>query len=1210
MATSLEPRTAQRYVDFDEYVGFQLEKTQTNIKWTDIFTATATVAAFMVGYVLMFTVLDHWVIASGFSETARLLLVLALVLVCGGWLVWKILRPYFHKVTALYAARSIEHSEPALQSTLLNLVDLKQSGREIPKSIRATLEKRAARALANMDIEQVIDRRPLMRASYILLGLIVLCCLYSVISPKSISFLRAFVPAAEVAPATRTEIINVRTDPPLTSPNETEVLARTHLEVIAELRGHDPERVTLHYTTADQKFVDKPVRMRKIDESFNRYRGILNGENGRGILQNLTYHVVAGDAVSSDYKVTVIQPPSAAVDEVRYEYPSYMELQNKTQLGGHIDAWEGTNVSLRATVNMPVHSAMILFSDTEDTSTKAEELRIKIVGGMKLRAEWTLKFRADGTYPHNFRIQCKTATGEIDPEPTLYHITIRPDRRPVVELLDPRGDLEVPANAVVPLLIEAYDPDFKLRYVTLRREKNGEVLPRSPQIFKGLQKQFKTIWDWHLKPMNLKAGDVITYWVEVRDNKEPLGNLSEKRLPLRLLIVDEVPEKEADRQLESERQRIKQRLEEDRQQENQQPPPGQPQQDAADDGNDGKTEQPDGKPETETGDESSSQKTSDDQGRDDNQPSEDGQQEGDTGSGEQRQQFDPDGKDDDEVTRKLLEKFEQQRRQQDDRQEDNQSPDEKTGDQQSKDGQDQQQSGDREPGADPNNQPDDGLQKSSSPENQDPKTESDQRSDGGQSPGNDADDLQQDSKQKSDGQTGGGAGSADENSKDDPQAGGGKGEAQGKPDAKQDSSAQSTPGGGSEKSDPGSADIQKADKPLDGQEQPAEDSDEARRQKASGDEKGPASADDDPSADPTQAKNKLDRKPGQKPTTRPHEGKSDPNNHDPQNRKSGAPGSTNPDKVDPAAQTKQDAKQSQNPEQRPSPPRENDPNRPAAKPRQQPETANEELKQKSPEGNSGDGKPSDQGNKESHKPGTSDSPAKPAGQEESDQPEGGQKGEGSGQGTGQKKDAKSKSSGKGSSKGSKGAGQAKGQSPQQSDEKGKQTGQSAGGAGNQSQSAGSGGTKGGPSAEQGTAGEGGSAGTAVAEKANLKYNKQAANLVLKKLEQDLKRGEVDQKLLDEFGWTEQDVKKYTERLRKHLNKTGRDRSPQAEVQQTQFQELLKGLKLRRGRNDRDRSTAGVAQRPRPVPTEYREDYEAYTRRLSKQGNKPKQKKQK
>src|SRR4029079_1186066 len=122
--------------------------------------------------------------------------------------------------------------------------------------------------------------------------------------------------------------------------------------------------------TADNKYVDQAVEMRRIEEGLPRYRGTLNGENGRGLLQSLSYSIVAGDARTRNYSIEVVQPPSARVEEVQYVFPPYMSLTDRTNPGGNIDGWEGAAVTLSATANMPVKSAAVVLTDTEDPHAK------------------------------------------------------------------------------------------------------------------------------------------------------------------------------------------------------------------------------------------------------------------------------------------------------------------------------------------------------------------------------------------------------------------------------------------------------------------------------------------------------------------------------------------------------------------------------------------------------------------------------------------------------------------------------------------------------------------------------------------------------------------------------------------------------------------------------------------------------------------------
>jgi hypothetical protein len=185
-------------------------------------------------------------------------------------------------------------------------------------------------------------------------------------------------------------------------------------------------------------------------------------------------------------------------------------------------------------------------------------------------------------------------------------------------------------------------------------------------------------------------------------------------------------------------------------------------------------------------------------------------------------------------------------------------------------------------------------------------------------------------------------------------------------------------------------------------------------------------------------------------------------------------------------------------------------------------------------------------------------------------------------------------------------GEGQGKSGQQPGDKG---GQQPGAPGNAQGKAGAGNEAGGerPAGQQGDgAGEGSAEAVEAAEDANLEFTKQAADLVLKRLEDELERGEVDQELLEKLGWNEADAKKFAERLRQQLAEKGEDNSPEALARRRQFEETLKSLDLRSkatrrdDANQRKQVQEGIGPRRPPVPAEYKEAYELYRKTLAKQ----------
>ncbi len=177
---STDQRTG-KYAKFDEYVNFQISKTGSIIKANDLLTTAVGISTIFLSYLLLFVIFDHWLIKGGFGHISRLSMLLGVVLACSGWAVWKLVIPYFKKITRLYSAHTLENNSEGMEGSLLNLIDLKKSDRPVNPAIISSLEKRAALSLSKTDTDLAIDRRPLMKLSYCLLGIVFLLCatLYS-----------------------------------------------------------------------------------------------------------------------------------------------------------------------------------------------------------------------------------------------------------------------------------------------------------------------------------------------------------------------------------------------------------------------------------------------------------------------------------------------------------------------------------------------------------------------------------------------------------------------------------------------------------------------------------------------------------------------------------------------------------------------------------------------------------------------------------------------------------------------------------------------------------------------------------------------------------------------------------------------------------------------------------------------------------------------
>jgi hypothetical protein len=1280
MSTTLERRKAKKknYAEFDEYISYQLRKTQTGIRSTDIFAALCGAAVFVISFLLVFVVLDHWVVTGGFGNGMRAVLLVGMVVGTLAWIGWKVVWPFFRRVNSLYAAKALEDASPELKSTLLNYVDLRSSEREISPAIIGSMEKRAAVTLSHAEVDNAIDRSTLLRLSYALLAAVVLFSVYSVVSPKKVwpSIVRIFAPSSDVSVSTQTAFLNV-------DPGDTKVLAREFLTVTADLSGEVPEEVTLLYTTTDQQFVDEAVSMVEVEAGLKRYRCFLKGDGGEGLLQGLSYRIVAGDASTKTYNVTVAQPPSATVDELRYSFPDYMELPPESPTGSSIDTWEGTKIEIAATANMVIESAKLQFSDEAEFPARCEEIRMEVGGdGTSVTGLWQPIIREDGTYPRFYRVQCRTKDGATDSTPAVHSIQIRPDEKPDVSTLQPGGDLEVAVNSIVPLLINASDPDFRLSRVVLRMSiGNRELTPR--EIYKGADTEERVLYELKIADLNAQPGDVITWRAEAHDNRRvetsirTLLDANRSSTPrLKFIVQAPITEEEAKEQLERDKERAQEKLDEldqrpngddlssddpnrdmpDREPDSGEEPPSEaddrqpknaepePEENApAEQNSDGDESGAGGKGEGDVESNSNSEgenKTGDETGNSDSEKSKAGtdsegndsesKPDGSKGDSGPRKPVSNDGSQDDEILKELLNRNRDSK------------PDVAKGEGAKKDGGNDQTSGDNPEGKKPD------LPDSKTGDDES-GSESSGSKDGDTKDGNNPDDSKDDSSSKK----------PDENLSEDGMPGDGGNEPPKGNESPKDngnSESPSNPEKSADGDDPSKTDNPAGTKPGDEPGDPESgDANKTGRNDSGSDSEKPGDSSampesDMPQGDMPKSDNSADGDDGSKDgsSSKPSDdsaGKEDSNetgkSSDGEGGKDSQPGRSN--KSDQPGKPSGDTSGGQGGSD---------------------SDAASSDKGSSEQPSSKDGSKSGAGGESSDKPGGSDASKAPSqdggkpdgdsasskpGQSSTEKPGEGpasgdpKKGEDGQFGKPEGSEAGSEAGNESPAGGGEKVGEADGGKAGKGDSPGKPGGKPGdGGAGGSEINSGKPGS-GQSNATSGKPGQGSGSksssssdpgGEAVAspddnanpdeavqreksganpfdpnvkdaDKVNLEDKLKASNMVLKRLKEELDRGEVDPELLKKLGWNEKDMQRFAERLERQLSQP-KPNDPAAEARRRQFEEVLRNVDLessgreQTGDFSNQKSTNNFSERRLPAPRSHRKAYEDYIKRLSQQ----------
>ena len=509
-------------VDSEGYIDQQIRRTRRSLKLLDLAAGTLTLLIGLLAFILVGALIDHWIIPGGLSDGGRLAL-FGVMLAGVAWYGWRQFVPLLKPINPVYAAQTIERNTPTLKNSLLNLLLFRSHRDYLSARVYHALEQQTAVKLSSSGVDGSLDRSALLRLGYVLLGVIAVCAIYAVLSPKSLalSTVRVLNPLSDVAAPSRVQIQDVK-------PGKTSVARGERVEVSAEIHGLGAdEPVRLRYSTADERTVDESIRMERPAPESRRFEASLPRGTDAGVEQDLTYWIEAGDARTRKFKLTVFTRPTLIVQKVHYAYPPYTGLPTKeTNHVGDIRGVEGTKVTIGALASQKIKSAYVDF-DADGTSDQPMKF-----DGDRAMVTFPLALRDDHRTPVHTKyvLRFTAEDGRQNVEPPVYSIEVTPDYAPEVSITEPQEPEQVARlNDVIPIGVEARDPDYGLKSVTIvGKVDDAEAQPLlemidEPQTGRVVATKLFTPSDAGLKP-----GDVLEYWAVAHDGRpEPNIGLSE-----------------------------------------------------------------------------------------------------------------------------------------------------------------------------------------------------------------------------------------------------------------------------------------------------------------------------------------------------------------------------------------------------------------------------------------------------------------------------------------------------------------------------------------------------------------------------------------------------------------------------------------------------------------------------------------------------------
>src|SRR5690606_8396633 len=221
-------RDTHEYIEYEKYIDSQVQRTRKNVKLVDLASATVVLVVALLGFFLTAAVLEHWILPGGLGTIGRVVMFVLLVAGVGHY-AWHTLWPLVSRpINPEYAAVAIEREHPSLKNSLINFLLFRNEKGKMPPAVFDALEEQAAQRLAQSPVDDSIDRTPLVRWGYVLLGVLILGMVYTLASPKSTfdTARRVLMPWSQIATPSRVRITEI-------TPGNVQIIQGDSLEISA-----------------------------------------------------------------------------------------------------------------------------------------------------------------------------------------------------------------------------------------------------------------------------------------------------------------------------------------------------------------------------------------------------------------------------------------------------------------------------------------------------------------------------------------------------------------------------------------------------------------------------------------------------------------------------------------------------------------------------------------------------------------------------------------------------------------------------------------------------------------------------------------------------------------------------------------------------------------------------------------------------------------
>jgi len=423
------------------------------------------------------------------------------------FLVWSlacwVARPLARRIDVVAVAARIEHAYPELGETLEAATELweKRGGPRLGYSVELIdgLVDRAATEAAGLDFGAAVKRSGGRRWTIALAAVVAASVAAGVLVGDGLGEAAGRLARPFAAPAGPRVVVNV-------APGDTTLVAGERLVVRAVVEGSSEEPVLVYGIDSEG---EERAPMLAGNGSPPLYRAAVGD-----VRRSLRYSVLAGGLASGPYDVRVIDRPFVAGIRLELAYPRHTGLAANVvdENNGSVTVPRGTTISLSVTASKPVEGGALVFED-------GTRLSLDRAGRADLEGALVVDESA------RYRIELRDVDGLTNPDPPTYSIVAVRDEYPLVRIVEPGEDRDVPREMTLPIVVTALD-DYGIASLALRYSVQGAAAERViPFDVPGGAARRELVREavWDLSETGVMPGASIVYFAEVTDGDAVSG---------------------------------------------------------------------------------------------------------------------------------------------------------------------------------------------------------------------------------------------------------------------------------------------------------------------------------------------------------------------------------------------------------------------------------------------------------------------------------------------------------------------------------------------------------------------------------------------------------------------------------------------------------------------------------------------------------------